>query len=96
MPKPKPSGPWLPAKYGKPDVVAFKAMRAGNASADQQQRVMDFILIAICQRDGMSFRPGPDGDRETAFAEGKRYVANQIMKLMTMPLSQLFNEEKPK
>ena len=88
---PKASAPWLPISYDgkKADVAALQAMRRGEANADQQVRALEFILETICDRNGMSFRPGPDGDRETAFAEGRRFVGNQIVKLTKLPLSKV-------
>ncbi len=80
----------MPVKYVKADVAALQAMRRGEANADQQQRAMEFILDAICDRNGMSFRPGgAEGARETDFAEGRRFVGNQIVKLTNLPLSKI-------
>jgi len=92
--KPNASAPWMPVKYRKADVSALQAMRRGEANADQQTRAMEFILNTVCDRNGMSFRPGPDGDRETAFAEGRRFVGNQIVKLTNIPLSKIKDNPK--
>lgn len=90
MPQPKASPPWLPVKYRKADVAAIQAMRRGEATADQQQRAFEYLLVTICDRNGMSYRPGgPEGDRDTAFAEGRRFVGNQIVKLANLPLSEI-------
>lgn len=86
---PKPSGPWLPVKYDKADVSALQALRRGEADPDQQIRALEYILETISDRNGMSWRPGPDGARETDFAEGRRFVGNQIVKLTKIPLSKL-------
>jgi len=93
-PKPKSSAPWMPVKYVKADVAALQAMRRGEANADQQVRALEYILETICDRNGMSFRPGPDGARETDFAEGRRFVGNQIVKLVNLPLSKIKDEPK--
>jgi hypothetical protein len=38
-------------------------------------------IVHICAgAHSMSYRPGADGDRDTAFAEGRRFVGNQILK----------------
>ena len=84
----------MPVEYAKADAAALQAMRRGEATADQQVRAMEFILGPICERNGMSFRPGPDGDRETAFAEGRRFVGNQIVKLTNLPLSKIKDDPK--
>ncbi len=81
--------PWKPPKYDLGDADAIQALGRGEATADQQIRVLVFIQDVICNRNDMSYRPGPDGDRNTVFAEGKRYVGNQIFKLSTLPLGKL-------
>ena len=93
--EPKSSAPWMPIKYVKADVAALQAMRRGEANADQQKRAMEFILETICDRHGMSFRPGgPEGARDTDFAEGRRFVGNQIVKLTKLQLGKI-KEDKP-
>ena len=92
---PKASAPWMPVDYKKADVAALQAMRRGEATPDQQVRAMEFILESVCDRNGMSFRPGgPEGARETDFAEGRRFVGNQIVKLTNLPLSEIKDEPK--
>ena len=94
---PKASAPWLPISYDgkKADVAALQAMRRGEANADQQVRALEFILETICDRNGMSYRPGGlEGDRDTAFAEGRRFVGNQIVKLTKLPLSTIKDNPK--
>ena len=88
--------PWLPVKYKQSDVSAIQALRRGDATPEQQHHAMQFIIEVICMKGDMSFRPGgPEGDRDTAFAEGRRYCGNQIVKLATIPLSKL-NKDTPK
>ncbi len=94
MPKPREAAPWLPVKYRKADVVALQALRRGEATPDQQFRALEYIVGTISDRNGMSFRPGGlDGDRDTAFAEGRRFVGNTIVRLTKLNLSKI-KEEK--
>lgn len=72
----------MPVEYEKADIAALRALR----DDPKHRRAMEFILDRICDRTGMSYRPGADGDRDTAFAEGRRFVGNQIVKLAAMPL----------
>jgi hypothetical protein len=65
----------------------MKALLAGNANEGQQKRALDWIITKACGTYDMSFRAGPDGDRETSFAEGKRHVGNQIIKLMKLSVN---------
>lgn len=85
----------MPVKCVKADAAALQAMRRGEAAPEQQTRAMEFIVGDISDRNGMSFRPGPEGERDTAFAEGRRFVGNQIVKITNTPLSR-FDEEKSK
>ena len=77
-------------KLSKPSIVAIKAVERGEATPQQQQAAIACIVKQISDRDSMSFKTGPDGDRETAFAEGKRYVGNKIVDIVTTPLEKLF------
>ena len=83
----------MPVKYVKADAAALQAMRRGEATPDQQLRALEYIVETICDRNGMSFRPGPEGARDTDFAEGRRFVGNQIVKLTNMPLNKIEEEQ---
>lgn len=84
----------MPVAYTKADVAALQAWRRGEATADQQRRSAEFVVFAISDRDGMSYRPGLDGGRDTAFAEGRRFVGNQIVKLTNLSLSKIKDNPK--
>jgi hypothetical protein len=71
--------PWHPAPYEEADVYAIKALAAGVANEGQQQRALGWIVNTLCGTYDLSYRP--DSDRNTAFAEGKRHVGMQIVKL---------------
>lgn len=79
MKKAKGSEPWLPAHYDPPDVYAIQAVALGTATDAQQKRAMKWIIEALCDTYGMSYRP--ESVRDSDFAEGKRFVGNQIVKL---------------
>ena len=93
MPRPKkPAGvpewePWKPAAWEIPDAGAIQALQRGDATPDQQKRALTFIVNVLAGTYDGSFRPGPDGERVTAFAEGKRHVGLQIVKLANLSLS---------
>lgn len=80
--------PWFPAPYDPDgaDTMAIKAVASGTANAGQQKRALDWIINAVCATYDLSFRPGESGDRETAFAEGKRHVGLQIVKHINGPM----------
>jgi len=81
----KRSPAWMPAAYDVQDVDAIKAVFAGKGDAAQQRRVLDWV-IASADTYELSFRSDADGgERETAFAEGKRHVGMQLVKMINMP-----------
>lgn len=85
---PKIPAPWLPAPYTGAIAHAIRACIGGTATEHQQKLAMNWIINVASNADDMSYRPGGlEGDRDSAFAEGRRYVGNQIKKLFNLPLS---------
>lgn len=84
MKKPDPS-PWKPFDWVPADVAAFQGLARGDATADQQRRALDCVINAICATYDLSYRPS--SDRDTAFAEGKRFVGLQIVKAVNLNLA---------
>ena len=70
--------PWQPASVIPADLYAIHALCKGDANADQQRRVVDFIRRATAVEE-MEFRP--DGERASNFAAGKRFVGLQFFTL---------------
>lgn len=83
--------PWLPFRWDLKEnvsgVAAIRALHYGNADAEQQKLALTTILEEICGLYDLSYRPGVGGDRETAFAEGKRFVGSQIVKLTKLNIN---------
>lgn len=87
MPRPRIPGlpkaePWKPPDYELPDVVAFQALQRGDATEDQQKRALNYLIQTLCGTYDLQFHPGPEGDRDTCFAAGKRFVGLQIVKFL--------------
>ncbi len=61
--------------------AAFGALQNGQASSHQQKVAMNWLIIECCDYYGLSYRPGEDGRRDTDFAEGKRFVGAQVVKM---------------
>lgn len=80
------NAPWLPATYDLADVGALQALGRGDASPDAQQRALRWIIEKAAGTYEPSYRPGEDGERDTAFAEGRRHVGLQIVKLLKLNL----------
>lgn len=89
--KPKNTAPesraWHPAEWDKADAHAIKALAAGTATEDQQRRALNWIVHKAAGTYDMTFRP--EGDRDTSFAEGRRFVGNQLVKLINLDFSKL-------
>lgn len=74
--------PWEPADFTRAEHLALVALSQGRATEDQQQLAWDWLLFAAGY-DDKSFRPGGlEGQRETDFAEGKKWVGEQMIKLL--------------
>lgn len=71
----------MPAPYDDDDIRAMRALVAGNANEGQQRRALNWIINSAAGYYDLSFRPGIDGARATDFAEGKRFVGAQVVKL---------------
>lgn len=78
--------PWDPPALDEADIRAFKALAAGVASAGQQKLALDLIVHKLARTYDLSFRPGVDGQRLSDFAEGKRFVGLQIVRLVNLKL----------
>lgn len=80
--KPSAALPYAPADYEPADVSAIQALQRGDASPDLQRRALAFIINDLARTYDLSYRP--NSDRDTAFAEGKRFVGLQIVKLLKL------------
>ena len=90
MPKLNQTKPWAPAEYGRNEVVAIQALSDGVANDEQQRIALRWIIEEAGFAYQQSYFPGgEDGRRDTDFAEGRRFVANSIIKLIKMPMSKV-------
>jgi len=77
---------WTPPDYEVAHIRAVKAVAKGEATAAEQKLAMDWIIEAASARWDVPFYSDKDGgDRETAFACGRIFVGQQIIKLVNMP-----------
>jgi hypothetical protein len=60
-------------------VYAYRALVEGVANAGQQKLFVEYLKY-ITDQDVLSYRPG--SDRDSAFAEGKRFVGLELAKLL--------------
>ena len=80
---------WLPPHVTKAEASAIRALAKGEADEVQQKRALQWVVQYAAGIGDLCYRPGPDGDRETAFAEGRRFVGLQITRLVNMSGEQL-------
>lgn len=90
------SAPFMFAPYDDRIAIAVTAVVEGNANEGQQKLAIDWIINSVCGYYDISFRPGDGGARLTDFAEGKRFVAAQIVKMTRLKIGRLQggNDEK--
>lgn len=84
--------PWQPAEYELADVMAVKAIASGTATDEQQKRMLKWLVETVCCTYDLSYRP--ISERDTVFAEGKRFVGLQIVKALHLNVQLLGREDK--
>lgn len=81
---------YLPADWTAPGLVAaVQALSLGTANEGQQKQALDWIIREVAGTYDQPYRPGVDGDRETAFACGRQFVGQQIVKVIKLKASRL-------
>jgi hypothetical protein len=84
------SRPWFPPQCEKADIAAVKALASGSANPEQQVRAIKWIVEEACMYYNLSFCPGgEDGRRDSDFAEGRRFVGAEIVKMTKLDLTKL-------
>lgn len=71
-----------PPPWDTADVEAFQALQRGDASAHLQRRALDWLINKAAATYDQSF--SPDDERLTSFAEGRRFVGLQVVKLLAL------------
>ena len=82
--------PWHPPLWDLADASALQSLEAGTADQDAQRRALKWIVEQGAGYYQMSFQPGgEEGRRDSDFAEGRRFVGAQVVKLLRLNLSKL-------
>lgn len=82
--------PIPPAAFEKPDASAMQALQRGDATPDQQQRALLWIVNNACLT--YDFCDQPDNPRLSAIFDGRRYAGTQIVKLLNVNISKMKEE----
>jgi hypothetical protein len=94
--------PYDPPEYDERSLMAIRALWNGTANAAQQADVRDWLqyITGTGAFADLSFRPGgAEAERETAFAEGKKFVGLQLLKMLhpiTLEAAKKAEKAKPK
>ena len=72
--------PYFMVTWDDADATAMQALQRGEATPDQQKRALDWIINRGAMTYDVTFHP--EGDRQSAFAEGRRFVGLQVIKLL--------------
>lgn len=78
-----------PGEWEQADISALQALEHGRATPEQQKRALRWILHQACKYTDVLYRPGEDGRRDTDFALGRAFPAQQIVKLLRLNLAAL-------
>jgi len=81
-----------PTPYVAADITAIQELERGTASPDLQKRALKWIIETAAMTYDQSYRPGDT--HETAFAEGRRFVGNSIVKMLKLNPAALRRDEK--
>lgn len=82
--------------YDRHIAWAVRAVQAGKATSEQQKLAWDwmmYVTAATPEFQDLSFRLGPDAERATSFAEGKRWVGSQLLKMCNPALDAVIHKE---
>ena len=87
--RPEGHPPWLPYPWEKDPAgtAAIRAVDRGEADAAQQRLALTTIIEGICRYYDLSYRP--DSERDTAFAEGMRFVGAQVIKISKLNVNNI-------
>lgn len=78
--------PYSPASYTDADIAALQALQRGDATPEQQQRAIDWIVNQAAATYDLEYRPD---SRDHAFCSGRRFVGLQIVKMLKLNLAAL-------
>jgi hypothetical protein len=78
---------WKPCPVTKDIAYALRAVSEGNASEFQQVQAMRWIIETAAMTYDLTYMP--DSARDSDFAQGRRFVGLQIVKLLNLSPQQL-------
>ena len=82
--------PYAPPPYELADASALQALARGDATAEQQQRALVWVINSAAGTYDVEYRNDP---RDHAFVSGRRFVGLAIVKLVKLNLGALSTAE---
>ena len=76
--------------YDPAEVGAIQALERGDCDEHQQKRALQFIIEKACATYDQSYNGDP---YDTAFAEGRRFAGNTIVKMLKLDPSKVRSKD---
>lgn len=76
------NAPYAPVEYTEKEIRYIQALARGDASPEAQKAALKWIVNDVCKAWDLSYRP--ESQRDTDFAEGKRFVGLQLFKMLSL------------
>ena len=87
-----PREPWHPADWEPADATALQALERGEATKEQQQRALRWIITSAAMTYDEPFVPGQAD--VTGYLAGRMSVGRQIVKLLKVSVRALLDAKK--
>ena len=88
----KHNAPYEPIEYTEKAIRYIQALARGDAAPETQKAALDWIINSVCATYDLSYRP--TSDRDTTFAEGRRFVGLQLVKMIKLNIASLSQPQK--
>lgn len=79
-----------PPEYDLAVASAFQSLQRGDASPHLQRIALAWLIERAAMTYDLSY--SPDGERATSFAEGRRFVGLQVVKMLKLDVEKLKKE----
>lgn len=83
--------PYLPAPYEPHHIGAVQALARGDCPEHLQKEFLRWLIEDVCSTYDQSYRVDP---YNTAFAEGKRFCGNQVIKMLHLDAVKVSKQTK--
>jgi hypothetical protein len=85
------NGAFKPPQYDASISTAVQQMEQGECEPHLQIKLLNWLIVEACKTYDLSYRPGDTHD--TAFAEGRRFVGLELVKMLKLEPGKLRRDE---